>query len=576
MPWIVPHGSDEDALYHHDASSHSSFPALNMGFHEVSCSHLRSLYATGKRILVYVASFSDLYGRDGEVRHMSVAYAVNEQGATYCMFDPASIGQNFGIKVLCPHPRVDSHAITQAFREAGWLIGRGPHSECPARYSEWAAIATTILVEGGATMTDLLGASLSFDVRALQSPERLGRAKQLQGVVIDSTVCPFLTLQPAVTAESREANSRALLSEVPWPVDKRMLARSPWRARALPDIDGAEFVLLEKLAIRAEISSDDLEIISHARGTAAAASFFEYSCGSAVADRTLAPGTARNVVLANYRPISLLNVFYKIYASLLQRRLAAAHDHHLRATLYGFRRSRSTNDPLFILHRAQDLAVKTGSSLQLLFLDWRMAFDKVDHKAMAIELERLGVHRQYVDIVVDMYNDPTFTVKGMHGEEVTATPRTGIRQGCPLSPYLFIMVMTVLFHDIDNRLLRHGVPTNSWSVGKPVYDIECADDTLLLAVTPPQLEELLRAVQVEASLYGMLLNPEKTELLIRPESPATIHFVNGQEVPSTPQAKYLGTQVSWTSVANLAIQARKTLAQAALHEITAPVEKSGQ
>ena len=59
---------------------------------------------------------------------------------------------------------------------------------------------------------------------------------------------------------------------------------------------------------------------------------------------------------ANYRPISLLNVFYKVYAALLQRRLARAHDHHLRTTQYGFRRDRSTRDPLFILRRAQDLA----------------------------------------------------------------------------------------------------------------------------------------------------------------------------------------------------------------------------
>ena len=151
----------------------------------------------------------------------------------------------------------------------------------------------------------------------------------------------------------------------------------------------------------------------------------------------------------------------------------------------------------------------------------------------------------------------------MHGDATTATPHTGIRQGCPLSPYLFIMVMTVLFHDIDTRLLRHGVPTNSWSVGKPIYDIEYADDTLLLAVTPPQLEELLRTVQVEASLYGMVLNPEKTELLIRPESPATISFVDGTTVSCTPQSKYLGAQISWNAVANTAIQAHKVLAKAA-------------
>ena len=139
---------------------------------------------------------------------------------------------------------------------------------------------------------------------------------------------------------------------------------------------------------------------------------------------------------ANYRPISLLNTFYTIYASLLQIRLAAAHDHHLRDTQYGFRASRSTQDPLFILRRAQDLSIKTGLPLCLLFLDWKMALDKVDHRSMAIALQRLGVHCQYVDVIGDLYTDQTFTVKGFQNGSITATPHTGIRQGCPLSPYL--------------------------------------------------------------------------------------------------------------------------------------------
>ena len=131
-------------------------------------------------------------------------------------------------------------------------------------------------------------------------------------------------------------------------------------------------------------------------------------------------------------------MFYKVYAALIQTRLAGAHDHSLRPTQYGFRAGRSTRDPLFTLRRAQDYSLKV----------WKMAFDKVNHQAMHIALERLGVDRHYIDMIEDLYTDQTFQVKGFQGQTTQAKPHTGIRPGCPLSPYLFIMVMTVLFNDV--------------------------------------------------------------------------------------------------------------------------------
>ena len=121
--------------------------------------------------------------------------------------------------------------------------------------------------------------------------------------------------------------------------------------------------------------------------------------------------------------------------------------------------------------------------------------------------------------------------------------------------------MTALFNDVDDRLLRKGTPTNTWSVGKPVYDIEYADDTLLVAVTKPQAQEILKAVQVEASLYGLELNLDKTELLAHPQDPdGYVQFVDGFTVTEVQQSKYLGSSVSWQHASKTAIQQRQSLA----------------
>ena len=192
-----------------------------------------------------------------------------------------------------------------------------------------------------------------------------------------------------------------------------------------------------------------------------------------------------------------------------------------------------------------------------------MAFDKVDRESIFIALERLGVHRQYVDVIRDLYSGQTFITKGITGDSVEDVPHTGIRQGCPLSPYLFKMVMTVLFHDVDTRLHGHGVPMNTWSVGKPIYDLEYADDTLLISVTPPQIQEFLRTIQVEASLHGLILNKDKTELLSVGEEQPKVTFVDNTPVKVVTAAKYLGSLISWDNPTKTAIKARKDKAVAA-------------
>ena len=49
----------------------------------------------------------------------------------------------------------------------------------------------------------------------------------------------------------------------------------------------------------------------------------------------------------------------------------------------------------------------SGPQFHILFLDWKQAFDKVDHSAMLIALKRLGVHPQYIAIIKDLDTDPS-------------------------------------------------------------------------------------------------------------------------------------------------------------------------
>ena len=270
----------------------------------------------------------------------------------------------------------------------------------------------------------------------------------------------------------------------------------------------------------------------------------------------------------NYRPISLLNAVYKLYAAMLQARLLESCEHKLRPTQFGFRPHRSTLHPLFTVRRAMEWSTMTNTPLHLLFLDWKQAFDSLDHTAMLEALARLGLSNKMLAAVSSIYRDPTFITKGFQGQIATGTVGSGIRQGCPLSPYLFILVLTVIFHDTDDLLLSRGVATNTWSTGFPTYDLEYADDTLLMGLTESQLNGMLQALETVAQAYGMSLNQTKTELLANPNrDPIAVRFTNGSLVKTTPQAKYLGSLISWDKPFDMAFTHRFNLAEEAFKKL---------
>ena len=80
----------------------------------------------------------------------------------------------------------------------------------------------------------------------------------------------------------------------------------------------------------------------------------------------------------------------------------------------------------------------------IISLDAEKAFDKIQHPFMIKVLERLGIQGSYLNIIKAIYSKPTANIK-LNGEKLKAFPlKSGMQQGCPLSPYLFNIVLEVL------------------------------------------------------------------------------------------------------------------------------------
>ena len=80
----------------------------------------------------------------------------------------------------------------------------------------------------------------------------------------------------------------------------------------------------------------------------------------------------------------------------------------------------------------------------IISIDAKKAFDKIQHLFIIKTLQNMGIEGTYFNIVKAIYDKPTANII-LNGEKLKAFPlRSGTRQGCPLSPLLFTIVLEVL------------------------------------------------------------------------------------------------------------------------------------
>ena len=87
------------------------------------------------------------------------------------------------------------------------------------------------------------------------------------------------------------------------------------------------------------------------------------------------------------------------------------------------------------------------------------AFDKIKHPFMIKTLQKMGIEGSYLNMVKAIYDKPTANII-LNGEKLKAFPlRSGTRQGCPLSPLLFNIVLEVLATAIREEKEIKGIHT---------------------------------------------------------------------------------------------------------------------
>lgn len=246
--------------------------------------------------------------------------------------------------------------------------------------------------------------------------------------------------------------------------------------------------------------------------------------------------------LENYRPISLLQTNFKLIAAIIRDRATAAIDQKLMPTQYGFRAAKSTSHAIFLARRIMERCEAAGTRATLVLLDWEKAFDKVSHGKLQEALTRLDFPPQDRDFIRHVYTHARFTINQGDAERGEGRQSSGIKQGCPLSPFLFVALMHLIFHDIKSSHNTHRM--NEPFDGIKFSEILYADDTLIFGPNTHCLNKLLHAIQAESAYYNLKLNLQKCENISMNVGQARIRFQDGTLVPRKTQATYLGANLN--------------------------------
>jgi hypothetical protein len=220
--------------------------------------------------------------------------------------------------------------------------------------------------------------------------------------------------------------------------------------------------------------------------------------------------------LNDFRPISLVGCPYKILSKVLANRLKLVMMSLISETQTAFVKDRQILDGILIANEVVDEARKTMKELMLFKVDFEKAYDSVDWGYLDAVMRKMGFPVLWRKWIKECVSTATASVL-VNGSPTEEFPlKRGLRQGDPLSPFLFLLAaegLNVLMTSmVENNLFTgYGVGHANATV---ISHLQFVDDTLLLgAKSCANIRALRAVVSLFAVMSGLKVNFHKSLLV---------------------------------------------------------------
>ncbi|KAL6466641.1 hypothetical protein MHYP_G00244450 [Metynnis hypsauchen] len=228
------------------------------------------------------------------------------------------------------------------------------------------------------------------------------------------------------------------------------------------------------------------------------------------------------------------------------------------------RKERSCTAQIATLRIILEQSLDWNSPLYVNFIDYEKAFDSVDRHTLWRLLRHHGVPEKITNIIRKSYEGMTCRI--VHGRQFTDAfeVRTGVRQGCLLSPFLFLLAIDwVMSASTDQK--RSGI---QWTPWKQLDDLDFADDLALLAHTQHQMQEKTDIVAENSARLGLNINRGKSKVLKTNASNETPITVQGEALEEVRSFTYLGSILDNCGGTDADVKTHIGKARAAFNQLT--------